>query len=216
MAKKCWLALILAAFAAGGLFAREAFGCEYVMFAEFDAALAPNERIIAFSNANIGGGIVFDGSRSRNTDYGRFWSQIYTGPWGFVDAGALEFSVGFVLGRVARQNRWCFPILAMNVSMLWRTPFDFVGIAPLLGFSLDTIVWARHRCLRSDYTLDTLPGHPIREFSSLKFMMGFGRDFNVSEDQFFRTRLLGYYGRRLGGNPNPFGGTLRLGVGRRL
>jgi len=189
ISKKLLLVLALAAFAKGGVFAQE--------------CAAPS----------IGGGMMFDTSRSRSTDDGRFWSQIYAGPWGFVDAGSFEISAGLVFGRVARQRRWCFPILAMNVSAIWQAPLAAMGVAPLLGVSFNTVAWARHRCLRSDYTLDTLPGHPVREFSSVNFMLGAGRDFDLSGDRFFRSRLLGYYGRRFGGNPNPWGGTLRLGVG---
>ena len=161
-----------------------------------------------------GGGIMFDASRSRNTDYGHFWSQIYTGPWGFVDIGPFELSCGFVIGRVARQRRWCFLILAVKASLVWQAPAAR-GISPLFGVALDTVVWARHACLRSDYTLDTLPNHPVREFSAVKFKTGIGRDFEIAENRFFRVRFMGYYGRRPGSNPNPFGLTLRLGAGSR-
>ena len=208
--KKWLLILVLAALAKGGVFALESANTG---FGEGIAAQASGQRSGAVSN--IGGGMVLDASRSRRTDDGRFWSQIYTGPWGFMDAGSFELSVGFVFGRVARQSRWCFPILAMNASVVWQAPLAAMGIVPLLGVSFDTIAWARHGCLRSDYTLDTLPRHPIREFSSVKFKLGAGRDFDISDDRFFRARLLGYHGRRFGGNPNPWGWTLRLGVAGR-
>jgi len=214
--KKWLLVLFFAAFLGGGVLAQEKYLDADAGFGEGNAAQTasrPSQGNRSLSN--IGSGIMFDASRSRRTDDGRFWSQIYTGPWGFVDAGSFELSVGFVLGRIARQNRWCFPLLAMNVSLIWQVPAAAMGIVPLLGIGLDTVVWARHECLRSDYTLDTFPGHPIREFSSLKFKFGAGRDFDLSENRFFRTRLLGYYGRRFGGNPNPWGGTLRLGVAER-
>jgi len=205
--KKWLLMLVLAIFAKGGVFAQDAG------FSDGTMTQTASQRSGAVSN--IGGGMVLDASRSRRTDDGRFWSQIHTGPWGFMDARSFEFSVGFVFGRIARQSRWCFPILAMNVSVVWQAPLATMGIVPLLGVSFDTIVWARHECLRSDYTLDTLPGHPIREFSSVKFKLGAGRDFDISDDRFFRARLLGYHGRRFGGNPNPWGWTLRLGVAGR-
>ncbi|MCL2232074.1 MAG: hypothetical protein FWB99_03255 [Treponema sp.] len=196
--KKYLLVLLAAACAAGGVFAQEE---------------APGRGNGVFSA--VGGGIVFDASRSRNTDYGHFWSQIYTGPWAFVDIGAFELSCAFVVGRVARQRRWCFLILAVNISLIWQAPLAAHGITPLFGIALDTVAWARHACLRSDYTLDTLPNHPLREFSAVKLKTGIGRDFSISENRFFRVRLLGYYGRRFGGNPNPFGLTLRLGAGGR-
>ena len=205
--KKWLLMLVLAIFAKGGVFAQDA------RFSDGTMAQTASQRSGVFSNA--GGGMVFDASRSRRTDDGRFWSQIYTGPWGFVNAGSVEFSMGFVFGRVARQSRWCFPILATNVSVIWQAPFAVRGIAPLLGVSFDTVAWARYECLRSDYTLDTLSRHPIGEFSPVKFKLGAGKDFDISRDRFFRARLLGYYGRRFGGNPNPWGGTLRLGVAGR-
>ena len=97
--------------------------------------------------------------------------------------------------------------------------FSVLGIFPLLGIGFDAILWVRYECLRSDRFVsdyDAVPnGRTFRNFSSLKLKAGFGRDFSFSENWFFRVRLLGYYGMRLG-NPHPWGGTLRLGVGRRL
>jgi len=204
MEKKRLLLLLMAACTAGVVFAQaQTSGYE---------APPPGGGNGIFSAA--GGGIMFDASRSRNTDYGHFWSQIYTGPWGFVDIGPFELSCGFVIGRVARQRRWCFLILAVNASLVWQAPAAR-GISPLFGVALDTVVWARHACLRSDYTLDTLPNHPVREFSAVKFKTGIGRDFEIAENRFFRVRFMGYYGRRPGSNPNPFGLTLRLGAGSR-
>jgi len=93
------------------------------------------------------------------------------------------------------------------------------GYIPLLGIGFNAILWVRYECLRSDRFVsdyDAVPnGRTFRNFSSLKLKAGFGRDFSFSENWFFRVRLLGYYGMRLG-NPHPWGGTLRLGVGRRL
>ena len=200
--KRGWLVLALYIFATGVINAREGGGF--------------------FSTA--GGGQVFSGagqtfsaSRSARTDDGRFWSQLYTGPWAFVEAGSLEFSVSLVIGRVTRENRWCFPIMAVNTGVLWRMPFSVAGFSPLVGVGLDSIFWARYRCVRSDYTLSSaLPGSPFREFSAFTFKLGTGRDFYFADYRFFRARLLAYYGRRRPDNPDPLGGILRLGVGRWL
>ena len=163
--------------------------------------------------AQWGAGQVFSASRSANTDNGRFWSDLYTGPWGFVGSGLLELSLSFGIGRIARQNRWCFLITGVTANAIWRAPASFISISPLLGVGLDIVPWARYHCLRSDYTLSSAGiRSPLLDFSAVKLMMGFGGDYNFSDDMFFRTRLLGYYGVRMG-RPSPRGGTLRLGVG---
>ena len=145
-------------------------------------------------------------------DRKRFWSHLYTGPWGFVDMGPFELSAGIGIGRVAREIRWCFLMLTVNTGLIWRTPVDFVGIHPLLGVSFDAVVWMRRECLRSPAVA---PERPFTYFSSLKFMLGFGRDFAFCDNRFFRLRVLGHYATRFG-NPDPFGGTLRVGFGRLL
>jgi len=190
------LVLLLAAFVAGGVFAQEG------------------------PISSIGGGLLFDASRSEQTDHGLFWSHLYAAPWGFVDIGSFELSLGVGIGRIARQSQWCFLLSVINVSLLWRIPdtsdiLDDLSIVLFTGIAFDAVYWARHACLRSDATLDILPGHPIREFSSLKIKLGFGRDFEFSGERFFRAQLLLSYGLRLS-NPNPFGGTIRLGFGRHL
>ena len=209
MRKRGLFMLALAAFAAGGVFAKEGIGC--------DAARMPGERGAVFTA--LGGGIIADANRSGediDIDY-RFWSQIFAGTWFFADTRAFELSFGLAVGRIARRNRWCFLILAANPSLFWKIPADVLGIFPLLGIGFDAVLWVQHECLRSYVVVsDAIPsGRTFRNFSSLKFKAGLGRDFNLREERFFRVRLLGYYGRRLG-NPHPWGGTLRLGVGRRL
>ena len=206
MKGKALAALILAAFVSGGIFAQEAPAHEN--------AQASGERDGFFTA--IGSGIVASASRSEQTIDYRFWSQIYAGPWAFADTRHFELSLGLVVGRMARRNRWCFLVLAANSTVLWEVPFGFWGISPLLGIGFDAILWAREECLRSDATVSSeIDGRAFANFSSFKFKAGFGRDFGLCEDRFFRVRALGYYGRRLG-NPHPWGGTLRLGVGRRL
>ena len=169
-----------------------------------------------WSGFALGGGIAFDLSRSANSDDGRFWSQLHGGPWGFVDVGPFELSIAPAVGRIAKRARWCFLTLVVGASLIWRAPVSALGVYPLLGVGFDGAVWASRECLRSDYTLDAFPSGPFREFSALKFIIGFGKDFDVGEERFFRARALGHYGRRRAGNPHPWGGALRLGVGRRL
>ena len=199
---------IFMALATGGLFAQEAPGYENApvpMPAERDGFLAA-----------VGSGIAANASRSReNVDY-RFWSQIHAGPWGFVDTRYFELSLGLVVGRMARRNRWCFLILAANSTVFWKAPVGIFGISPLLGIGLDAVFWAREECLRTEATVSgDIDGSVFTNFSSMTLKAGFGRDFGFSGDRFFRVRAIGYYGRRLG-NPHPWGGTLRLGIGRRL
>jgi len=192
---------ILAAFLAGGVFAHEHAGR-----GEIGGAFTA-----------IGGGVMADASRTgESVDY-RFWSQIYAGPWFFLDAGDFEFSAGLAVGRIARRNRWCFLLVAANAGLLWRAPFDFLGITPLFGAGIDAIIWVLEECLRSDAVVsESIPGgRAFVNFSSLKLKTGLGRDFDFRNDRFFRVRALGYYGRRWG-NPNPWGGSLRIGGGRRL
>ena len=209
------MVLVITVFVTGGVFAQDIPGCDAETYVENDAVRMPKERSGVFTA--VGGGIVADTSRSGETIDYRFWSQIYTGPWFFMDAGFVELSLGLTVGRLARRNRWCFLILAANPSLLFRIPFSVLDISPLLGIAFDAILWVRHECLRSyEVVTDAVPdGRTFRNFSSLKFKAGFGKDFDLSENRFFRVRLLGYYGRRLG-NPHPWGGTLRLGFGRRL
>ena len=209
------LVLVLAAFAAGGLSAQEAPHSQGERLAEGNAAQAWNEGGGLFSA--FGGGLMFDASRSRNSDGGHFWSQIYAGSWVFADAGPFEVSFGLGFGRMARESRWCIPLLAANASLFWKMPIVVLDISTFLGIGFDAVFWARSECVRSDVVLaDIGSGNPFREFSSLKFKLGFGRDFELREDRFFRARLIGYYGMRRLSNPRPIGGTLRLGVGRRL
>jgi len=229
MAKKCLVILILAMLAAGRLFAQETYyeqeyplhedatvgGAEEPLNKSAESAVPPRERDRVFTAA--GGGIVADATRSgEEIDY-RFWSQIFIGPLGFVDTEFFELSLGVAVGRIARRNRWCLLIVAVNPSLLFKVPVSVLGIHPLLGVGFDAIVWVREECLRTPAIVsDALPDRrTFMNFSAFKFKAGFGRDFGFSEDMFFRVRALGYYGRRLG-NPHPLGGTLRLGVGRRL
>ena len=216
MVNRGLIVLVLAAFVAGGVFAQEDLGYEREYPAYVDDATQTYEERSRTVLA-IGGGIMADATRSgESIDY-RFWSQIYTGPWGFVDTRFFELSWGLAVGRMARRNRWCLLVLAANSSLLWKVPFGVLGIHPLLGVGFDAIVLVRYECLRSDRVVsEAIPdGRTFMNFSVLKFKIGFGRDFDFREDRFFRVRLVGYYGRRLG-NPHPWGGTLRLGVGRRL
>jgi len=241
---KLWLlAFFLAAFVAGAVFAREIPGYEggaaqppgeNAGVHSSNASGSGIDAGYAGVFSAIGGGIMADASRSANTclretrDFSdssagpenvdpRFWSQIYAGPWFFADVGSFEFSLGLAVGRIARRVRWCFLILAANIGIIWKAPVGVLDIFPLLGIGFDAIVWTRNECLRRHYVVsDAVPGgRTFRYFSSLKLKAGFGRDFGFSENRFFRARLLGYYGRRLG-NPHPWGGTLRLGFGKRL
>jgi len=210
MANKALLALVFAAFAAGGVLAREAPDCGDGCGASRTAW----EWADAF--AAVGGGLSGYINRSGETlDY-RFWSRIGTGPWFFADTELFELSLGIGMGRIARRNRWCFLVLTANPSLLWKVPAGIFGIHPLLGAGIDAVLWVRNECLRSDeLASDAVPGgRTFVNFSSVKFKAGFGRDFGFSENRFFRLRLLGYYGRRLG-NPHPWGGTLRVGIGSR-
>lgn len=166
----------------------------------------------------LGWGIEADGSRSARSDDGRFWSQISAAPHAFADFGSFELSLALGIGRIAREARWCFLIATANLGLLWQPPISALGISPLVGFGLGAVPWARRDCLRSDYTLDAIQGSPFRDFSALRLKAGFGRDFGIGlcGELFFRARLVGYYGKRRSGSPNPLGGALRLGVGRRV
>ncbi|MCL2192270.1 MAG: hypothetical protein FWB78_02600 [Treponema sp.] len=212
MTKKGVLVLILSVLVAGRIFAQKGLGSEGNCDASFGRFFS-----------SIGGGIMYDMSRSSENISYRFWSHIYIGPWFFMDMGFLELSMGMAVGRIARRETWCFLIMVANTSLVFRLPFSIWDITPLLGVGFDAIVWVRYQCLRSHYVVSAeaaIPdGRTFRNFSALKFKAGAGRDFALSGNRFFRLRLMGYYGKRFLGypeRPHPWGGTLRVGFGRWL
>ena len=215
MAKIYLLMLVLSAFAAGGVFAQE--NAPYSRLAEGHTADSTSERNSVFTG--IGGGISFDAGRTFSPEFERFWSQINGGPWGFVETRFFELSAGLVFGRVAQKAQWCIPFLAVNTALFFKIPvaaLEAISITPLFGAAYDSVFWARHECVRSPaVTSEVIPQGAFRAFSVFKLTLGAEKDFELSDNRFFRAQVFGYYGWRLN-RRNPIGGTLRLGFGRRL
>ena len=217
--KRSLLAVALAAFFAGGVFAE----AEPFRF-------------------SIGGGAMFDTANSEaevfRHPYFFFMDTEHFGfgAWAFADAKFIELSVGvqggildIEIGREAGEMEYIDEInhgsfLAADINILLKYPFVFRGgdisVFPLLG--------AGHHFV----TVANIESDSLRALSDLnawKINFGAGCDLALRENLFFRLSALGYYrfpsnrersfqSGMPGSNISAggFGGALRIGFGLRL
>jgi len=222
MAKKGILALALAAFVAGGVFAQE-FGLSVGggIMGEFGRV----------------GGVNFDRTGNYavpdfgDVSYHYRLNQMGLGAYAFLDATFLEVAVGFSGGPSMWSYTHSNPVggsadltvggmaFALNLSLLGRFPIavgESLEFFPLAGIAYNIVMSSR------------VDGNQVRGYSlnTFRLQLGVGADFDMNENMFLRTSLLGWYGfapAYFARSPRDnetvnggFGGTLRVGVGIRL
>ncbi|MCL2599820.1 MAG: hypothetical protein FWD88_01365 [Treponema sp.] len=241
MAKKGLLALVLAAFVAGGVFAQD----------------------IRFS---AGGGFIFDGGRvggigfeDRDEWTGGWeeWEDLmfvrHSGFGGFVflDATFAELAISFMGGPAVFGGRGSWSdsdgdsgtwhegmfgsFLALDFSLLGRFPVAVgdgnLSIFPLLGIGFNVVLASRDA--NGDGIFDEMGyydefDHGPTSLSTFRIQFGAGADIDIADNVFLRIQGLAHYrfpasffnDTDLWGNDaNPrggFGGTAKIGIGFRF
>ena len=220
MAKKCLLALALAALVAGGA------------FAQFQP---PPLRLSVGGGLALGGGALGRAEWRMSSSQGTGIEAYGAGAWVFADATFVELSIMAYGGAAifwqvsplnSRRREEFGTFAAVDVSLLGRFPFAFrdgrISIFPLLGVAHSFVLEAMFGG-ESFEEMTRNAATPALSSSMIQF--GAGGDFALGERLFMRVSLLGNYRfppahfRSMGRAYDYFGGfgaTAKVGVGLRL
>jgi len=182
MAKKVLLVAVMVALVAGGAFAQVSLGGGFSM------------------DGGRLGGIKFDG---KDDDGASYKSTQTMDAWNFgghlfFDATYAELSFGFLGGPM--PSKWTMDKesetykasnMAMDISLLGKYPIDLgsMSLFPMLGVGYSVVLSAKDEDGKDLYPSES--EYKAGDLSNFRILLGVGGDFNITDNLFFRSSLLG-------------------------
>jgi hypothetical protein len=184
MAKKSLVVFIIAALAAGGIFAQEQ---EEGQFNDFSFSAGAGGLI----GGDFGGGVEAVGVENKRPYFGG-------GGFLFFDAAYAELSFGILAGSGnwgSGRNEKEAAITNLNIELLGKYPYminEKLSVFPLLGIDYQITVSAKIDGKKYE---DFGGGRKAGDFNALWFKLGVGLDCGITSNVYLRGEAL--YGVRL-------------------